>query len=129
MKTNRTSLTLLLGLLLAATIGLPATEPAPPAAPKPTVTALGAVLHPGRYVWSPGLTIEVLLQKAGGLTPDARRTARVIRSTARSTRDNLAVDLAKEPNFELVGNDLVHFERVDQESTPKNSASEKLKDP
>lgn len=115
MKTTCARLTFLLGVFLAAALALAAAEPTKPAEPKPTVSVLGAVNHPGRYVWSAGLTIEVLLLKAGGLTLDARKTARVIRSTARSTRDNLSVDLAKNPNFELMANDLIRFERNEPE--------------
>ena len=109
-------LALFLSVFVVTAIRLPAADSAKPSEPKPTVSVLGAVHHPGRYVWSAGLTIDALLLKAGGLTPDARKTARVIRSTARSTRDNLSVDLAKDPNFELMANDLIRFERNEPES-------------
>ena len=125
MKAACTPLTLLLGVCLAAAAGLAAAEPAKPAEPKPTVSALGAVHHPGRYDWSTGLTIEVLLLKAGGLTPDARKTARVIRSTARSTRDNLSVDLTTDPNFALIASDIVHFERSEPGSTSSESPEDR----
>ena len=124
-----TSLAFLVAVFLTSAVGLTAAEPAQSAEPKPTVSVLGAVHHPGRYAWTTGLTIDVLLLKAGGLTPDARKTARVIRSTARSTRENLAVDLAKDPNFELIANDIVHFERTDRDSAPDKSTADRPQSP
>lgn len=118
-------LALFLSVFVVTAIRLPAADSAKPSEPKPTVSVLGAVHHPGRYDWSTGLTIEVLLLKAGGLTPDARKTARVIRSTARSTRDNLSVDLATDPNFALIASDIVHFERSEPGSTSSESPEDR----
>lgn len=81
------------------------------------VTLEGAVIQPGEYAWTEGLTLEELIEQANGLRGDAfMGRAVVLRQKDDFTLENLSLDLTEVLNgsktFELKNEDLIKIQSI-----------------